>query len=323
MALELPIRPPLDELDQGLIELLRHDGRASGRELGEALGASKATVAKRIRRLADDRVLRVVGVTDVETFGFQHQAFVKVRVADRSVDEIGAALADIPELLTVTRMFGEYDIVAVAVARDLAHLDAVVNVAVRNVYGVDLVHADLALKVYLFGTEWGILSGPTPPPIWAIGEAPVDASDLAIIERLQIDGRTSNKAIAEALGVSEGTVRARIKRLEQDGYIRIIAITDWSLLGSSAYAYVHVDVHGEQLHEVARTVVKLPGTSSQFVATILGEANLLIGAIAVDRPALAAFVDEVAGLPGVRRLQVTEGAGLYKHNYTWCRIVVP
>ncbi len=39
----------------------------------------------------------------------------------------------------------------------------------------------------------------------------LDEADLAIVERLSRDARVSNREIAEQLGVTEGTVRARVK----------------------------------------------------------------------------------------------------------------
>ena len=44
----------------------------------------------------------------------------------------------------------------------------------------------------------------------------LDQADLAIVERLSRDARVSNREIAEQLGVTEGTVRARVKRMEEE-----------------------------------------------------------------------------------------------------------
>ena len=44
----------------------------------------------------------------------------------------------------------------------------------------------------------------------------LDQADLAIVERLSRDARVSNREIAEELGVTEGTVRARVKRMEEE-----------------------------------------------------------------------------------------------------------
>ena len=47
----------------------------------------------------------------------------------------------------------------------------------------------------------------------------LDDLDRQIVERLARDARVSNRAIAAELGVTEGTIRTRIKRLQAEGLI--------------------------------------------------------------------------------------------------------
>ncbi|MDE2436305.1 MAG: AsnC family transcriptional regulator, partial [Sphingomonadales bacterium] len=51
----------------------------------------------------------------------------------------------------------------------------------------------------------------------------LDHLDRQLIETLSSDARVSNRKIASELGVTEGTVRGRIKRLQQDGLIAFTA----------------------------------------------------------------------------------------------------
>ena len=50
-----------------------------------------------------------------------------------------------------------------------------------------------------------------------------DPLDCKMIRLLQKDGRMSNTAIAQALGISEYTVRTRLKKILDSGIIRIVA----------------------------------------------------------------------------------------------------
>ena len=59
----------------------------------------------------------------------------------------------------------------------------------------------------------------------------MDLIDKQIIDILQDDGRSSNAAIARDVGVSEGTVRRRLKKLIDDDYIKVIAITEPAKMG--------------------------------------------------------------------------------------------
>ena len=54
----------------------------------------------------------------------------------------------------------------------------------------------------------------------------LDPLDCRMIRLLQKDGRMSNTAMAQALGVSEYTVRTRLKRILESGIIRIVAVAN-------------------------------------------------------------------------------------------------
>ena len=59
----------------------------------------------------------------------------------------------------------------------------------------------------------------------------MDELGRKIIQHLQKDGRAKNSDIARRLGVSEGTVRRRIKSLVDSGTVRIVAIPNLEKMG--------------------------------------------------------------------------------------------
>jgi Lrp/AsnC family transcriptional regulator for asnA, asnC and gidA len=59
----------------------------------------------------------------------------------------------------------------------------------------------------------------------------LDRLDCRLIRLLQTDGRMPNNAIAHELEISEFTVRRRLKRLLDEGTIRIVAVADPINLG--------------------------------------------------------------------------------------------
>ena len=76
-------RDGVDELDRRLAERLWRDGRESTRSLAKALDVSEATVSARLRRLEQERAMRVVAVTDFDAFGYPVLGFVCVVVKGR------------------------------------------------------------------------------------------------------------------------------------------------------------------------------------------------------------------------------------------------
>ena len=51
----------------------------------------------------------------------------------------------------------------------------------------------------------------------------MDELDQQVIQLLSEDARLSNRKIASQLGFTEGTIRSRVKRLEDENYIRFTA----------------------------------------------------------------------------------------------------
>ncbi len=97
----------------------------------------------------------------------------------------------------------------------------------------------------------------------------LDQADLAIVERLSRDARVSNREIAEQLGVTEGTVRARVKRMEEEKLIRITAVTNIDRFKDAALAYIWIEVERSgQTRQVAQQLAAIAELG--FVGVMLG-----------------------------------------------------
>jgi Lrp/AsnC family transcriptional regulator for asnA, asnC and gidA len=149
----------------------------------------------------------------------------------------------------------------------------------------------------------------------------LDKSDLAIVERLSQDARVSNRKIAEELGVTEGTVRARVKRMEEEKLIRITAVTNIDRFKDAALAYIWIEVERSgQTKVVAEKLADI--TELGFVAVMLGRADILAITMVRNAEHLARFVHKrISVIEGVRGTQSTLGVNFVKHDYRMARIV--
>ena len=95
----------------------------------------------------------------------------------------------------------------------------------------------------------------------------MDRLDSKIIGILQDDGRASNAGIAREVGVSEGTVRRRLKRLVDEDFIRVVARLDRRRMGYSSEAIVGILVEPSVIDEVAEAVSTLDEVSWVVVTT--------------------------------------------------------
>ncbi len=145
--------------------------------------------------------------------------------------------------------------------------------------------------------------------------------ERAIVERLSLDARLSNRQIADELGVTEGTVRARIKRLEEEKLIRLTAVTNIDRFRDAALAYIWIEVErSAQARAVAMALAAIPELG--FVGVMMGRSDILAITMVRNTEHLAEFVhSRISSVPGVRRTESTLGVNFVKHDYRMARIV--
>src|SRR6186713_1251271 len=85
----------------------------------------------------------------------------------------------------------------------------------------------------------------------------LDEIDLKIIESLRKDGRVAFAQIAEQLGVSPGMIRQRYTRLVEQGFLKIVAVTNPMRMGYKTMAMIGIRVEGSKLLNVADNISKL------------------------------------------------------------------
>ena len=139
----------------------------------------------------------------------------------------------------------------------------------------------------------------------------MDESDREIIAILQSNGRASNAWIARRIGVSEGTVRRRLKKLMADGVIDIVAVVDAEHLGYDTEALVGVQVDPDKVMEVAANLGELP--ESNWVAITTGTYDVFMWVTLQSADELGTFLREKLGVvPGVRRTETFVRLSLQK-----------
>jgi Lrp/AsnC family transcriptional regulator for asnA, asnC and gidA len=146
----------LDEIDLGLIRLLREDGRRGNRELAQALGIAEGTVRARIRRLADSGVMRIVAIIDTEAAGYEFFLLLWMRVEGRPVKDVARELANLPQVLTVSIVTGTYDLFASLVARDKQDLLRLMAEEFGRIEGIVRIDSALTLDTVHATSDWGI-----------------------------------------------------------------------------------------------------------------------------------------------------------------------
>ena len=146
--------------------------------------------------------------------------------------------------------------------------------------------------------------------------SPLDATDREIIRLLQRNGRTSNTEIGRALGLTETTIRKRIARLLDEGFVNIVAVPTPKAVGTTMSAIIGVSVDLGALDTASRTLAALPEVRYLGIST--GRYDVILEAFFTDTEHLLSFVSERLGtLPEVTGVETSIILRVDKFSYEW------
>lgn len=131
---------------------------------------------------------------------------------------------------------------------------------------------------------------------------PFDATDRAILNRLQIDGRIPNIELADAVSLSPSACLRRLRALEHDGLIAgYRAELDRERLGLDLTIFVQLRVERHSQETSARVEEALAAIPAVVACYLIsGETDFLVEVVA---PTLAAYerilLDQILVIPAV------------------------
>ncbi len=105
----------------------------------------------------------------------------------------------------------------------------------------------------------------------------LDGLDAKIIGILRTNPRAANQEIAQKLSITAATVSTRLRRMEEAGAMRVVAVTDFAAHGFNVLAAVGVKAQGRHVNEVARDLARLPEVLSVNIMSGAHDIELLIG----------------------------------------------
>ena len=118
-----------DALDSAILRVLAADARATYAQIGAQVALSAPAVKRRVDRMRDDGVIRGFTVRlDPAALGWQTEAFVEIYCqGSTSPATMRAAVEQYPEVVTASTVTGDVDLVVQVRARDMHHLEQVVE----------------------------------------------------------------------------------------------------------------------------------------------------------------------------------------------------
>lgn len=118
----------MDQLDQQLVTLLRHDGRRSVSDLAVELGVSRATVRARMERLQrSGDILGYTVILRADAVELPVRAVMMIEIEGHVLEKVIRQLGGFPEVLAIHTTNGRWDLVVELGASTLTDFDSVLR----------------------------------------------------------------------------------------------------------------------------------------------------------------------------------------------------
>ena len=135
----------MDEFDEKLVTLLRHNARRSISDLAIALETSRATVRSRMARL--ERTGSIIGYTVVlraDAVESPVRGIMMIEIEGRVTDRVIGALGAYPEISSIHTTNGRWDLIVELGTGSLADFDAILR-RIRLIPGITASETSLLL----------------------------------------------------------------------------------------------------------------------------------------------------------------------------------
>lgn len=112
----------IDEIDRQIIHILQEDGRTSNVDVARQIGVTEGTIRKRLERLLESNIIRVAALLDPPKIGYTIHTIICLKVELSAIDDVIERLLHKPEVRSIDRVTGEFDVVIQALFPDNSEL---------------------------------------------------------------------------------------------------------------------------------------------------------------------------------------------------------
>jgi DNA-binding Lrp family transcriptional regulator len=145
-----------------------------------------------------------------------------------------------------------------------------------------------------------------------VGRVELDQVDEQLVRALQEDGRAPYEALAQRVGLARSTTQARVRRLLNEGGLRLVGAIHPAALGLNQLGHVIIETDGPA-QPIAERVAELEETS--FVTTTAGRFALTAELRTRDLGAFSRGLERVQAVSRVRAVQAITYLQIWKDPY--------
>jgi Lrp/AsnC family transcriptional regulator for asnA, asnC and gidA len=127
----------LDDVDISIVDILNQDGRTPYRIIAERLSISESQVRRRVARMQDANVMKIMAITNPMSLGFETVALVgAIVVPPVGVQEAARTIAKIRSVTYVAIAAGRFDLWLELVCSDPGDLLRLIDEELRQIPGI-------------------------------------------------------------------------------------------------------------------------------------------------------------------------------------------
>src|SRR5438309_2308239 len=145
----------LDKLDQDILRALQDDATISLRQVAALCRSSEPTVRRRVARLRQRDVMRIVAVVDPFKQGYPIVAIINMKIDQRKIRDVKTALSRMRELRFVGVTVGAYDMVAEAWFKSTTEMLGFTTDTLARVPGILRAEPLQILEMVTYTYDWG------------------------------------------------------------------------------------------------------------------------------------------------------------------------
>jgi DNA-binding Lrp family transcriptional regulator len=306
----------MDDTDLDIIAALQVAPRVPANALGEILGVPTSTITRRLNRLQNERLMKVIGrfAWPLVLSGNPQQLWICCEPGRAA--EVAENLKAFAEIQFVMTTSGTGDIYADLFPLLGSDVNDLISNQIASLPGIRSIETRLVLDSRRVGQNWRFqrltaeqneaLAAHTIPVNQPALESMDQLSDLEFGTMCELgrNARASAAEVARTLNVSSSSAYRAIQMLLSTGAISPRVEVEPSALGFPLAAVVSLQVKPKS---IAHVLDQLSGhESARMISMVTGQAPVVFHGVFRDPRSLADFITEdIGALPGIQTMDTS------------------
>jgi DNA-binding Lrp family transcriptional regulator len=299
-----------DKIDLRLIAELQKNGGISYSDLGNRLGITPRTAAKRVEGLIESKMIAIRAQPNPYKLGLSASAVIAIKSDPSKIGAICEQLCGYFNVNLVQTVFGRFDILIIVYFPSWELLHQFINDELYAIDGVTQVQLYFIKDVFKRYDRFFRKEPFTKDPL------KLRETDWTLIKELAEDGRANPADLAEKLGIHVTTVYRRMSALVKRNVIKNSGIPNPSRLAFSANAYIILDVDPAEVDNICTRLYSSPEV--HFILTLSKRSGMILCVHTQNNETLYEFLKQrISPLSGLISTETFLRASVEKTYYGW------